>query len=237
MPESSTSPPGPGVRDHLRALFVAAHLFAITVMALPNPGRVSEKDLANPALQEVFSDWRSVAAGLGIELSPEDTNTLALTFANRFMGIRDVVLTPFRPYFKYTGTHQTWQMFGYLNRSPARFSIYVFEPGQGWQPIYLARDPDLAWRKRFFDSERMRGMMNRYSWKENHRGYNTFVDWLACEAAADFPTASSIRVAMEQVRLPEPETFRELGKIPTKQIYWVERRNLASCRAASEAKP
>ena len=223
--------------DHLRALFVGVHLVLITVMALPNPSRVSEKDLKDPALQEVFADWRGVLAGIGVQLSVDETNALAMSFANQYMDARGVVLKPFRPYFRYTGTTQSWQMFGYLNRSPARLSIEVFRPGESWTPLFLARDPVHDWRKALFDSERVRGMMNRYSWKEKKRSYNTFVDWLACEVARDLPDATSVRISMKQVQIPRPAAFREVGTIPTKRTYWMERRLLQPCREVAVVEP
>ena len=221
----------------MRALLVGLHLVLITVMALPNPSRVNEKDLKDPALQEVCSDWRGVLAGVGVRLSVDETNALAMSFANQYMDVRAVVLKPFRPYFRHTGTTQSWQMFGYLNRSPARLSIEVFTPGESWTTIYLARSAEHDWRKALFDSERMHGMMNRYSWKERKRSYTTFVEWLACEVAADFPDATSARVSMKQVQIPRPDEFRETGTIPTKRTYWVERRLLKPCRDAAVVEP
>ncbi len=225
------------VWDHVRALLVGVHLVLITVMALPNPSRVSEKDLKDPALQEVFADWRGVLDGVGVQLSVDETNDLAIRFANQYMDARAVVLKPFRPYFRYTGASQSWQMFGYLNRSPARLSIEVFTPGESWTTLYLARDPTYDWRRTLFDSERMRGMMSRYSWKEKKRSYTTFVNWLACAVAREHPDATSIRVSMKQVQIPRPDVFRQTGTMPTKQTYWLERRLLKPCREEAEAVP
>lgn len=198
-------------------------------MALPSPQRVSERDLADPALQEVFSDWRGVLGALGVSLTPEETNVLVMRFANQYMDLRAVILKPLRPYFKYTGANQGWQMFGYLNRTPARLSVEVLSKDNEWSTLFLARDSEHDWRRAFFDSERMRGMVNHYSWQEKRGGFRMLADWVACEAFLDAPDAALVRISMKQVQLPMPEVFRETGRIPTRRTYWSEFRDAEDC--------
>lgn len=213
----------------MRAMFVAVHVVLITLMALPNPRHVTEAELRDPALQEVFADWRAVLAAVGVTLSKEETDALAMSFANQYMDARAVVLEPLRPYFKYTGASQAWQMFGYLNRTPARLSVEVLSNDGTWSTLFLARDPDHDWRRALFDSERMRGMVNHYSWREKRGSFELLADWVACEAFADVPDAKLVRVSMKQVQLPEPEALRETGTIPTKRTYWSQVRYQTDC--------
>ena len=231
-----SAPPAPSARpwDHIRALLVTAHLLAITLPALPSPGRVSQRQLRDPALKEVFADWRGVMAKGGIELTQEEAEQLAMTTANAYMEARDKVIQPMRPYYRYAGTTQSWQMFGYLNRTPARLKVELLVPGDGWQELYVARSSTADWRRRQLDGERWRGMINSYSWKERRSGYRRFVDWLSCRAAEDFPEAKTLRVSMVQLRLPEAAKLQELGKVPEIKTFWTELRELDECVLVEE---
>jgi len=218
-------------------MLVTAHLVAITLLALPAPGRVTQKTLRDPALQEVFADWRGVLSSLGVDLSQEESEQLAMSSANAFMDSRNTLLRPLQPYFKYTGTQQSWQMFGYLNRTPAKLKLELYTPSDGWRDLYIARSSEVAWRKQQLDGERYRGMINAYSWKRSRRGFNRFVDWIACEAASDFPEATSFKASMVQLRLPEPAKLRELGKLPETGTFWSEVRHLDACVSSDEGDP
>ncbi len=218
-----------GLWDHTRAVLVTAHFVAIGLLALPAPGRVTQKTLRDKALKEVFADWRGVLSSIGVDLSKEEAEQLAMTGANAFMDGRDTLLRPMQPYFKYMGTRQSWQMFGYLNRTPAKLKLELYTPGTGWQDLYIARSSEVAWRKQQLDGERYRGMINAYSWKRSRRGFNRFVDWIACEASGDFPEATTFKASMVQLQLPEPATLRELGKLPETGTFWSEVRRLDEC--------
>lgn len=225
-----SAPPqrSPSLWDHTRAVLLSVHLLAIALMSLPSPGRVSERQLRDPALKEVFADWRGVLAGLGLELSQEEAEQMAMKGANAFMDARAATLKPLWPYFKYTGTAQSWQMFGYLNRTPARFKLEL-QTREGWQDLYIARSSEADWRRRQLDSERFRGMINAYSWKEGRRGYRRFVDWISCRAAEDFPDALAVRASMVQVRLPQAHKLRELDALPEIDSFWKDIRPLSDC--------
>ena len=231
---SEPSPPRPRLFDHVRAILVAAHVVAVTLLALPSPGRVTEKTFRDPALQEVLADWRSVARGIGWELSKEESEAMGLAGSNAIMDLRHQVLRPFQPYFRYAGTRQSWRMFGYLNRFPARFRFEVYTPGVGWTTTYEARSPTATWRGGQLDAERFRAMINAYSWKRSRKGYDRFVDWLSCKAAADFPQATKSRASMLRMRLPSPEALRELGSVPVTGTFWETGRMLDAC---AEARP
>lgn len=226
---SAPPPLSPSLWDHTRAILVTAHLLAITLLALPAPGRVTEKQLRDPALKEVFADWRGVLASFGVALSQEESEQLAMTAANAFMDTRAELLRPMQPYFKWTGTRQSWQMFGYLNRTPARLRIELQTPGEGWRDLYVARSSEADWRRGQFDGERWRGMINAHSWKRNRHGFRRLADWISCRAAEDFPEATAIRMSMVQVRLPEAHKLRELGAVPEIGSYWTELRQLDEC--------
>ena len=231
---SAPPPRAPSTWDHIRAVLVTIHLLAITIMSLPSPGRVSERQLRDPALQEVFADWREVLAGLGVALSKEEAEQLAMAGANSFMESRDAVLKPLRPYYKYAGTVQSWQMFGYLNRTPARFKLELRTAEGGWRDLYIARNDTADWRRGQLDSERFRGMINSYSWKQNRSGYRRFLDWISCRAAEDFPDAISVRGSMVRLRLPEPEELREMDALPEIDSFWRQVRNLRDCVVPEE---
>ena len=111
------------MRNQLRAILVSLHLFAVILMSIPGPAALTEDMLQEENLQANFRDWSALAQNLGVDLEPEDIEALSFTWGRRVFDLRATALEPFRPYYKYMGTRQRWQMFGVLNRRPGRIEI------------------------------------------------------------------------------------------------------------------
>lgn len=201
------------------------HLIAITAVAFPAPVGMKRADLENPDVKAAIAAWGGVAEAAGLEADPETLEERLWVAGSGMLALRQRALTPFRPYYRYAGTQQSWSMFGYLNHTPARLEIHI-DHGEGWQPLFIARTRAHTWRARQFDQERLRGLVNAFSWRQGRARLRKLADWAAVQAAADFPGAKRIRLQMHTRPLPDPEALRESRTLEHTKIYWPEIREL-----------
>lgn len=198
-----------GLIPHLRALFVAFHLAAIVLMAIPAPsGGMQRSTWADPTVQTEFSFWANKITGWGYAISQKELEERLWTFALEYMEVRKRVLTPFAPYINYTGSTQSWRMFVAPHRFPARMEISVRENGT-WKLVYRERDAEATWLGRKLDHDRFRSAIFRFAWKPYRRYYEQFTVWTAKHAAVDFPAADAVRIGFTTRRTPDPEEVRE----------------------------
>ena len=218
-----------GAARWLRAAFVAAHLFAVTAMALPSVGSgMNRAAWADPTVQGEFRSWSARLAALGIDLPPAALEDRAWGIAVQYQAARDAVLQPFMPYYVYCGPWQSWQMFVAPQRFPARLEIDV-DRGQGWEPLYVERSDTHTWRREWFDHDRFRASIFRYSWRHFASSRRAFTDWVAGQVAADQPDAVAVRVSWVRYQTPSPaETLA--GAPVDERRELVNRRDLAPLR-------
>ncbi len=190
----------------LRAIFVLFHLVAVTLMAAPAPaGGMKRAAWKDPTVQAELRAWRDRLSGLGLDRSPEAFEQDLWELAAGFMRVRRQVLRPFRPYYRWCGTWQTWRMFIAPHRFPARLHIELSDGGGDYRSVYVARSPEHTWLAPQLDQARMRAALFRYGWPSYGRSWSQLADWIAARAAADFPEAERIRLRMWKYRTPSPE--------------------------------
>ncbi|MDG1484544.1 MAG: hypothetical protein P8R54_33465 [Myxococcota bacterium] len=211
--------------DHLRAIFVVLHLIAITAVAFPAPVGMRRADLDNPDVQAAIEAWRGVAGAAGLAVDAEAFREQLWVAGSQMLAARRSALAPLQPYYRYAGTSQGWAMFGYLNHTPARLEIHI-DNGTGWEPLFIARTTAHTWRAHQFDQERVRGLVNAFSWRSSRRRMRALADWVAVQAAADFPAARRIRLQMHTRPLPDPQELRESRVLAHTKTYWPELREL-----------
>lgn len=182
-----------GWRQHLVAAGVSAHLLAITLMALPNAaGGLDRQAWRDPTVQAELDRWATRVAFLGIDRPTLEADAFA--FAERSTALRDTVLRPFKPYYRYCGTWQSWKMFVAPHTHPTRLRIEV-ERGGRWEMAFVERSPDLTWLGRELGHDRMRAVIFRIGWPQYGPLRRDFTRWVARRAAADFPDATRVRVS------------------------------------------
>jgi len=221
-----------GRADQLRAVLITLHILAISLLAIPAPVGLSHAAMQEAGVQESLATARTVAGALGWEVDQAEATALAHDLGSRYLDARHRVLTPVRPYAQYLGVKQGWRMFSQINPAPRRLEIDLFEGGI-WRPIYVARDPELAWMADLMDHERMRGFTNAFSWGKQRPRFRRFSAWLASRAAADFPEATKLKTRMVTVHLVGPEALADHGSLPTGATSWETRINLAPLREGS----
>jgi hypothetical protein len=219
-----------GLRRHAVAAFVALHLFAVTVCALPSAGSgMNRAAWRQPTVQGEFAAWTRRLNGLGVSVTSEGLQDWAWAVASRHEGVRDAVLAPFRPYFQLCGTWQGWRMFVAPHRFPARAEIEI-DRGQGWEKVYVARSADHTWLARQLDHDRFRAALFRYGWDHYRSPRQQYATWVSRQAAAAFPGAIRARISFVRTPTRSPEEVRR-GVPP------VEERELMVTRALDQYRP
>lgn len=211
-PEPGEAPLHPVLR-HARAAFVAFHVLAVLTVAVPSVGSGLNRSAWRTAtVQDEFRTWTTRLNGWGVKVTPQRLEDVLWDFAVAYEGGRRKVLTPMLPYLRYTGTAQSWRMFVAPHRYPGRLLVEV-DQGEGWEPIYRARSPDLTWRRGWFDHDRTRAAVFRYAWRHYRRHRRAFAEWVTRKAALDYPDATRVRVSFERYRTLSPEQVRA-GETP-----------------------
>lgn len=204
---------------HLRAILVLLHVLVITVLSFPAPvGGMTKKAFADPVAQANFESYAGALRALGLDVEKAELETWLWENGNRLIALRRELVAPTLPYQKWTGAEQGWRMFGMVNRRPAWLVIEVQE-GEAWRTVYRCRSDEFTWRREQFDQERMRAVVNAWSWRTRKPGYEQFGVWIAQKASVDFPQASHLRMHMQQVTLPPPETLHSQG-MPEGKPFW-----------------
>lgn len=237
-------PPPLRLRDHLRGAFVLFHVAAVTLLAVPSPGEVTRKELRKPSLVETMEAGAQVLGALGQPTSVEALSESVYQRAKSLQSARRTLLSPLRPYERIAGVEQGWTMFGIANLHPGRLEVYVRgavggqtsapPSADGWRLVYRSRDPELDWRAGQLDEERIRTLVNNFSWRRGHSGWGPWVDWLAGAAAADFPEATALKAQMVSMRIPPPAELRATGALREDAVYWPEERSLDRLRGQAD---
>lgn len=193
---------------HIRALLIAAHIFAVLALAFPAPaGGMNKAAWSDPTVQGEFKAWADRFTALGRPTTTEELEERLWDFAVAYMKQRRAILDPMMPYYEYCGTYQSWRMFIAPHRNPARLHIDIFQDGE-WQPVYIARDPEHRWMADTLDNERFRAALFRYAWKQYRAPYRQFGEWIAEHLAEDYPDAERARLRWYRFHVISPERIR-----------------------------
>ena len=191
---------------HVRAAFVAAHILAVLILAIPDAAGPAARRSAwkNPTVQGEFDAWSRRLTALGVATSRDELEERVWVAATTWTRFTLALRRPLVPYGDCCGVRQRWRMFVAPQRHPSRLHVDLFEDGR-WRPIWIERSGEYDWRAHQFDATRVRSMTFRYAWKEYERHYVQFGRWIAARAAEDFPAATKVRVRLYDFRTPTPE--------------------------------
>lgn len=216
----------------LRAGFVGFHVLAVTLLSLPAPPADARQDSTwqQPHVRAQVLAWAAPFRPLLAAHDDEAVLRLARDAADAALDVREVLVAPFTPYARAVGMKQGWQMFTSIIDAPARLRIRVRRgSADGWEPLYLARDPALAWRRAQLDDYRIRRLTSEWSWGGNRDSYRRFTRTLAAWVVADDPSVRRVEVAMLRARLPTPAELAA-GARPAEEAIWVEELDAARAR-------
>lgn len=190
--------------------YVLLHAWLILLQAIPSPGGgMMKKDWQNETVQSEFIAWTARLNGVGIQVTKEDLETGLWTLASHYMSVRREGLRPFYPYYRNTGTWQSWRMFVAPHRYPSRLHISVKQNGE-WSPLYIARSPDKRWHAYQLDHDRFRAALFRYGWGNKYpRQWKGFGDWIWREAKVEFAELEALELKFWSYRTLSPEEVRQ----------------------------
>lgn len=184
------------LREAALAAFVVFHLAAVVLGALPSPrGLTSPKNLADPMTVQVLESLRERVGYAGDAQAFEDDVVRRL---DAVMAARTLLLSPFQPYYRVSGSRQSWRMFAFLNRSPGALVIRV-----DGQQVY--RSGHGGWQEDFWEGSRMAGLVA--NWSHNGRkppSFKRLSSTLVPALAADFPDAQQATFCIEHQRVAPP---------------------------------
>ncbi len=190
---------------HVRAALVTIHLVAIVIAAIPAPvGGMSRRAWSDPTVQDEFRAW---GARLGVE--PKKLEDFMWDLGTRWMGLRRKVMRWVWPYLEVTGTDQPWRMFVAPHRHPSRFQVQVRTADADFETLFEERSSEYRWRETFFEQERLRSILFRYSWNEYSGDARRTCEWLAREIFVERPDAVEVRCRYWKARSPSPREARE----------------------------
>lgn len=224
------------MKRQLVAILVLLHLVSVALSSLPSVrGNLSPTLLREPVVQHELRQWTDAFRGLGLDVTPSELQDLVVTLGTAYSDVRDVLVEPFAPYRKYFGTGQTWNLFTSAHRIPGRLEIDLEENG-AWRKLYVARSDEHAWRRAALDDTRLRKAVYFMNWRRASSTYRSFSDWVAREAAAEFPDATRVRLRFWRYETPSPEQVRG-GDEPPGRYVQTRVVELAKHRAPVEASP
>jgi hypothetical protein len=185
----------------VRAAFVAFHLVAITISALPTAeGGMNRAQWRDPTVQGEFAAW---ATRLHMEKSEFEEGIWR--FAVGWQSIYTVLMKPVRPYESLAGTGQNWKMFVAPHTYPTALEISVASKAGDWAVLYSERDRTAAWRKGTLGVERLRSATFRWGWPSYASAWSNACLALSRLALADFPDADQVRCRFWKAKSPSPQ--------------------------------
>ncbi len=188
----------------VRAGLISACLLASALLLLPGGERIGNRRVWKTELnQSQFAEWSRALGGFGVELSPREFEELLWSGVQRYLALQRPIVSALMPITTQLGTHQSWRMFSNPQTHPARLQIDV-DRGQGYEPVYVSRSEEYAWRKRQFDHNRLRKMIGRLVRKGRRKTYVTFGRWVTEDFAKQYPDTQRVRVRLFRWKTPAP---------------------------------
>jgi len=180
----------------LRALGVALHLAAVTIVAIPRPPAGIWTEGLNPQQDRALQVWAEALPG------PADANRDRIrTVAAATATTLDTVKAVPRVYTDLVGAKQGWLMFGRVSRHVTALEVDA-RTADGWIPLFRPGDPDHAWARTVLDQERVRAV--RFGLGNNQRRTNILAAWALHRVADERSEVEAVRVQVRRQSLRRP---------------------------------
>ena len=192
------------MRRQLVGIYVAFHVLAVVIAAVPGTGKMLDRRAwEEPTVQAEFEAWSD-----RLDVDSATLQAFAFDAATRVLAVRAVALTPFEPYLRFTGQWQNWVMFVAPHRYPTRLQLRVADGAGDWRVLYEEGNPQARWRAAAFATERMRSSVFRWGWPSYEKAWATACRGLARAAKADDPSITKMQCRFWKRRSPSPEEVR-----------------------------
>jgi hypothetical protein len=190
----------------IRAVLVTYHVLALVVLSFPSPpSGMQRSQWENPTVQNEFELWAERLSSLGWEMSTKELDSMLWELSKRYVAGREKVTAPFASYVTYSGAQQSWRMFVAPQRYPVRIDVSVREGAGQWRKVYESRSEELVWLSHLLEQYRLRRVVFATAWDKDARQFKMLCDWIATQAARDFPSATEVMIRQLRYRTPTPE--------------------------------
>jgi hypothetical protein len=188
----------------VRGALVALHVVAVLLLATPStqPAR-SRAAWKDPTVQTEIRAWGARLRSAGLSWTDAELEARAYIAARQWSDLREQALRPLTPYREGVGVRQPWNMFVSPDRVPSRLHIEL-EYGDRRRLLYVARSDDFAWRRTFFDHDRVRAALFRFAWPHYERRWHAFARRMAQVALEEHPDATGVQAWFTRTATPPP---------------------------------
>ncbi len=189
----------------LRAALIALAILVYGVAAAPIPQAVKKKHVFSPSGRDELQRWVKVLDDLGLEFTVKELGLEVVELAQPITHARQVVLTPFKPWYRITGTGQRWGVFAYPDTRPHRLTV-ACDAGDGFETLFASGDPEHDWASVRFRHRRMRGVWDGVAKRKKPGAvYEDFVDLVATWVEEEHPACRTLRVSYWRLHAVGPD--------------------------------
>lgn len=190
----------------IRAVLVAYHVLGLVVVSFPSPPSGMQRSAwQNPTVQNEFTLWAERLSSMGWKMTTAELESNLWALSTRYVAGREKVTKPWEAYVTYSGARQSWRMFVAPQRYPVRIEISVREGAGAWRKVYESRSQEHQWLSHLLEKYRLRRVVFATAWDKDARHFKMFCDWIAKQAARDFPGATEVQIRELRYRTPTPE--------------------------------
>jgi len=195
------------LRHHILGAFVALHVVAVFLGALPAPvGGLNKKTWKDHVVASELNAWHETLRKVGMTSSREAFEEQLFQVAVRTVKFRQGLIAPFRPYYQLAGTTQGWRMFVAPMTRPATLRIEGRRAAtDAWESLYVHQSDEADWYATQLGYSRVRPVLFRLGWSHFRKQYKYFAEHLALKAAETHPDLVEVRFVWERRRTPAPD--------------------------------
>lgn len=179
-----------------RAGLVTLVLLLQILDAIPLP-ELRKHHLANPVAQEELVRWSELLTDLGRPTTPEQLAETGLDLGSLAGTFRKVVLKPWHPLRRMTGTGQSWGLFAYPEPASGRLVVDGIGP-DGTETLYSAPGGKGDELETLLEYRRIRGIYDDAGDRPRPRRiYQRFAQFVAERVFADHPELTAVEIRLD----------------------------------------
>jgi hypothetical protein len=187
----------------LRAALILAGISLHAVVGSPLPRRVERSTWERPLAEEETRRWVAVLAGVGVQVAPETLSEGSFRAASAGLALRTLLVTPFEPLLRNTGTGQNWPLFSYPDRHPHRLIVEARRAGGEWELLFAPLDDAHAFLAPVLTYRRIRGVYDGQS-EEAGGAWSRLSLWVARQVFAQKPEYDEAQLCFERLHTRAP---------------------------------
>lgn len=182
--------------DWIRAGLITVVIILQLLDALPLP-ELKRHHLNNPVAKRELVRWSEVITGLGHAITPDELAVVGLELGGAAGSFRKLVLKPWHPFRRWTGTGQSWGLFAYPE--PASGRLVVDGRGaSGVRTLYRAPGGEGDHLADILEYRRIRGVYDDASDRPRPRPiYRRFGEWVAVEVFETHPDIDYVEIRLD----------------------------------------